>query len=251
MKRYKLIIAYDGTDYFGWQQQKEKLAVAQALQDSFMSTFNTHIFLFGASRTDAGVHAMGQVAMFQCAINNISADKMMRAWNNVLPPSIVIRSLVELPNFNPFINVKSKTYWYHFFLDRPLPLFARYGWHYRYSVDQKALQECLNVFIGTHDFRSFCSGTDMGDDTIRRIDAATVEYLPRYKAYRIAITGPKFLRYMIRRIVGACIEVASHPNLNIEDLKRVLAAKNPEHALPKAPAEGLMLYKIVYEGDKI
>jgi tRNA pseudouridine38-40 synthase len=250
MGHYKITVAYDGTDYFGWQVQKEKLSVAQKLQDVFEAVFDKKILILGASRTDAGVHAMGQVASFGVDLD-IASNKMMRAWNNVLPPEIVIRSLKEVPEqFNPFINVVSKTYWYHFFLEHPLPFAARYGWHYRYPVNIEKLQQCLDVFVGTHDFRSFCSGDDL-PNTVRRIDKVDVKFVPEYNAYRIEIIGPKFLRYMIRRIVGACIEVASRNHLAIEDIKRVLDAKNPEHTLPTAPAKGLMLYKIIYAEDII
>ena len=249
MQRYKIIVAYDGTDYFGWQVQKESLSVAQVLQDTFNSVFKKDISLLGASRTDAGVHALGQVATFVVDIT-IAPEVMLNAWNNLLPPDIVIRSLEEVPDdYSPHKNVHYKTYWYHFFMQRPLPFTQRYGWHYRYPVDLKKLQECFKVFIGTHDFRSFCTGDDMGDDTIRLIDSITLEYLPEYNAYRIAITGPRFLRYMIRRIVGACLEVASRDHLTLDYLKQVLEEKNPEHTLPNAPAKGLMLSVIVYKGE--
>lgn len=247
MKKYKMIVAYDGTEYAGWQQQKEKLAVANVLQNTFATVFNREITIFGASRTDAGVHALGQVATFQTDLS-IDTNKMLQAWNNLLPQSIMIRSLeVASDTFHLHAHVIYKTYWYHFFLERPLPFVSRYGWHFRYEVDIQKLQKCLNLILGTHDFRSFSTGDDRGTDTIRTIESATVEYLHRFKAYRIEIVGPKFLKYMIRRISGACIEVASRPDLSVDEIKRVLEAKNPEHLLPNAPAKGLMLYKIKYK----
>jgi tRNA pseudouridine38-40 synthase len=245
--KYKIIIAYDGTDYFGWQRQKEKLAVAQVLQDTFATVFSRKIILYGVSRTDAGVHAVGQVAIFATDLV-VDTQKMMRAWNNLLPSAISIRSVEIAPeHFHLHANVVSKTYWYHFFSKPPLPFFARYGWYYRYPVDIKKLQECLNVFIGTHDFRSFSTGDERGDDTIRTIHSASIEYIARYNAYRIEIVGPKFLHHMVRRMAGACIEVASREDLKVEKIKQVLEAKNPDHILPNAPAKGLMLYKIKYK----
>lgn len=243
--RYKIVVAYDGTDYFGWQVQKEVPSVAQALQDTFLQVFNKPIALYGTSRTDAGVHAMGQIATFDVDLK-IKPEKMLSAWTNILPADIIIRSLEPVaPDYNVHVQAVSKTYYYHFFLNRPLPFVQRYGWFYRFPVDLAKLQRCLTVFIGTHDFRSFCTGDEMGQDTVRRIDAATVTHIESLNMYRIAITGPKFMRYMIRRIVGACLEVASRPSLTERDIITVLEAKNPEHTLPNAPAKGLMLYKIV------
>ncbi|MDR3550371.1 MAG: tRNA pseudouridine(38-40) synthase TruA [Candidatus Babeliales bacterium] len=246
-KRYHIIVAYDGTDYFGWQVQKDCPSVAQTLQGAFARVFNKKITLFAASRTDAGVHALGQSAVFSTDLE-LDTATMLRAWSNILTPSIVIRSLQEVAiDYNVHQHVVTKTYWYHFFTSRPLPFTQRYGWNYRHTVDLEKLQQCLEVFLGTHDFRSFSTGDDRGEDTIRTIDNVSVEFVPEYNAYRISISGPKFLKYMVRRIVGACIEVASRTNLEVNLLKTVLDAKNPEHLLPNAPAKGLVLYHIEYK----
>jgi len=250
--KYRIVVAYDGTDYFGWQAlNRQKPSIAQALQDSFFGVFGTKISIGGASRTDGGVHALGQVATFKTALA-VPPSSLLRAWSNKLPTDILIRRL-ELINdaFSVYHNVVQKTYWYHFFLEKPLPIASRYGWHVRHTVDLLKLQECLSVFVGTHDFRSFCSGNDMKFGTIRTIDSATVHYNKRFKVYRIEIKGQKFLRYMIRRIVGACLEVASRDSLSINDLHTALAECNPEQILPKAPAHGLLLYKIQYKSENL
>lgn len=250
MDRYKIVVAYDGTDYFGWQVQKERPSVAETLQDIFQQVFRKDIKILGASRTDAGVHALGQVATFTSDMM-IQPEVLHQAWNNLLPPTIMIRSLQKVPTtFNPHRGVIAKTYWYHFFLERPLPVTQRYGWFYRYPLDIQKLNESLQVFVGEHDFRSFCTGNDLGDDTIRRIDSISLEYIEQFNVYRIAVTGPKFLRYMIRRIVGASMEVASRNDLSVADIKRIMEQKSPEHALPNAPAKGLVLYTIVYDSGE-
>lgn len=245
MRYYKIIVAYDGTDYAGWQVQPDHISIAQQLQNTFSEVFKRPLILYGVSRTDAGVHALGQVATFKTDLN-ISSEAMHKAWQARLPLDIAIRSLelVE-PGYNPHAHILHKTYWYHFFQERPLPFFQRYGWYVRYPVNIEKLQECLQVFVGTHDFRSFCTG-DEHEDTVRTIHAITVSWAPEYHAYRIAVQGPKFLRYMIRRIVGAAIFVASKPHLSVDTLIQALAEKNPEQTLPKAPAKGLMLYEVVY-----
>ncbi len=246
-KKYKIIVAYDGTAYHGWQVQKELPTVAGTLQHTFADVFNQEISLLGASRTDAGVHALGQVAIFSSDLI-IKPQDMLNAWSNRLSPDIVIRSLELVPvDFNPHAQVHYKTYWYHFCLTRPLPFVQRYCWFYHYLLDLEKLRECLQVFVGTHDFRSFCSGDEMGDDTVRTIDEITVSYLAQFGAYRIQVRGERFLHHMIRRIVGASLDVAARTMLSSEYLQDVLAEKNPEQNLTNAPGHGLMLGEIVYK----
>lgn len=250
MKRYKITVAYDGSDYYGWQVQENLPSIAQTLQDSFFRAFKKKIVVLGASRTDAGVHALGQVASFSIDFP-IETKNLLYAWNNSLPSAITIRSIEHNDIFSPFEHVQQKTYLYHFFTQRPLPLCHRFGWYLGTEIDIQKLQQALTVFVGTHDFRSFCTGLpeELTTGTVRTIDSANVEYLSRYKAYRITIKGEKFLRHMIRRIVGACIEVATRSDLEISCLQRALAEKNPSQILPKAPAKGLLLYRIDYKGN--
>ncbi len=243
-----MIVAYDGTDYSGWQIQKHAKSVAGILQKTFKSVFDHDIKIIGASRTDAGVHALGQVVMFSSDVT-IDLDNLKRAWSGALPADILIRSIeYASDNFHPQRNVKQKTYYYHFFQERPLPMAARYGYYYRFPIDLEKLQQALNVFIGTHDFRSFCTGDDR-EDTVRTIDSAVVYKLSRYNVYRIEIKGPGFLRYMIRRIVGACLDVAFKKEVPVSILSHALAEKNPAQTLPNAPAHGLLLYKINYKSE--
>lgn len=246
-----MIVSYDGTDYCGWQLQPDRPTITGVLQDTFLSVFDTSAIIVGASRTDSGVHALGQVCVCRTELD-IEPERIMSALNNRLPSDIVIRSVSNADeSYHPQRKVVQKVYWYHFFLERPLPLAQRYGWYYRYPVNLEKLQKCLQIFHGTHNFRSFCTGNERGEDTIRAIDAITLEYLPCFGVYRIEVRGKSFLRYMIRRIVGAALEVASRPELECADIERVLAANNPAHALPKAPAKGLVLSEIIYqEGGK-
>lgn len=249
MARYKIIIAYDGTDFYGWQVQAGQNTVAGTLQNIFYDVFGKEIRLVAASRTDAGVHALGQCAAFDVDFT-IDHQQLKQAWQNMLPASLLLRSLTPVgPAWNPRKNVQQKTYYYHFFQERPLPMLARYGWYYRHHVDLKKLEQALQIFVGTHDFRSFCTGNEY-ENTQRTIDKITIEYLHHFKAHRIVVKGPGFLRYMIRRIVGACIEVASRPNAKLEELHTILEQKNPEQLLFTAPPQGLLLYKIIYANDK-
>ncbi len=242
---YKMIIAYDGTDYHGWQFQPELTTIAGVLQDRFFAVFKKPIKLLGASRTDAGVHALGQVARFKA---DFSIDKSLlkRAWNNLLPSSILIRDIIEAPEgYHPQHDVEEKVYYYHFFTSRPLPFYARYALFYKIPLDIDKLKEALQIFVGTHDFRSFCTGYDK-PSTIRTINSIELVYVERYQVYRIIVKGRSFLHYMIRRIVGAALEIASHPEKDLCLLTKALESKHPHQHLPNAPAHGLMLSSIKY-----
>lgn len=244
--RYKMIVSYDGADYYGWQRQGELPSIEQTLIDTFKKTFATKIDLIGASRTDAGVHALGQVVLGTTALL-LQPNKMMEAWNNLLPRTIVVRSIdIANPAFHPQDNVRQKTYWYHFFTERPLPFFSRYGYYCRLPLSLEKLKAGIDCFVGTHDFRSFITTGEDYKSTVKTIDNVKVEYVEPMQAYRITVQGHSFLRHMVRRIVGACLHIATHDDLAIDSLKKALAEKDPNQTLPSAPTEGLLLQEIEY-----
>lgn len=243
--RYQLIVAYDGTDYAGWQSQGTGDTVAEVLLHTFSAVFKSPVSLRGVSRTDAGVHALGQVVLVKTAVD-LEPERLAFAWNNRLPNSIVILSAQKVAaDFRLQANILEKTYQYHFFIKMPSPFVARYGWYVQKPVDLFKLQAALQLFVGTHDFRSYCTGDDW-PDTVRTINSITLDYIEPEQKYRITIKGPRFLRYMIRRIVGACIQIASNPYQNIDILSKIMQQKNPEQNLLNAPARGLTLFNVQY-----
>lgn len=245
MKRYKAVIAYDGTDYSGWIQQKDRPSIVQTLQDSFVAVFGRSIRILGASKTDAGVHALGQVAIFETDIQ-VDPQKMLYAWNNLLPSSILIRSLEHADWFHPHYHVKQKIYYYHLFVDRPLPFVARYGYYTSRAFEQQQFKDALQLFVGSHDFSAFYTGNDR-EDAVRTIDEIRFEYMERYNVYRVVVKGERFLRHMVRRIVGAALVVASREEITHADIRDALQTGVMHSELTTAPARGLMLRKIIYE----
>lgn len=246
MNFYKITLAYDGTNYFGWQEQAEKNSIAQTLKKSFVDHFRMPLSLIGASRTDAGVHAIGQVARIKTPLS-LDPTRLLTAWNQVLPTDIHIRAIESVDrSFHPWYGVTQKEYYYHLFAERPLPFVSRFGWYYPYKIDFEKLKKALLYCEGTHDFRSFFTGDPMGSSTVRTISKIEVQYLPRWGVYRISVRGQKFMRYMIRRIVGAAVYVAARPTVPVEVVQDVLLKKDPHHALTKAPAQGLVLRSIRY-----
>lgn len=243
-KKYKLVVAYDGTHYAGWQTQQHAKSVANVIEKTFARVFNKPIKLIAASRTDSGVHAHGQVVCLSTDLV-LMPEKLQWVLQRSLPRTIVIRSCQEVSHsFHPRFDVAYKTYWYHFFLKQPLPWFAPYGYHYTDYFDEALFKQALQIFVGTHDFRSFCTGNDQ-KNTVRTIMKITFDSNPQLNAYRVVITGDGFLRYMIRRIIGACFYV-TQKKLDPCVLREILAQKNPHQQLYTAPAQGLLLYEIVY-----
>lgn len=246
MRPYKIVVSYDGTSFSGWQEQSGHKTVAGALQDSFLRVFGHEIKVVGSSRTDAGVHALGQVARFYTS-REMQPEALRRSWNGALPKDIHIRSLEPiLDDFHPQHNVASKTYYYHVAVKRPLPMVARYAYYFRHPLNFQTFNDALQLFIGTHDFTSFCFKAFRHQDTVCTIEYIKLEYVQQYRLYRIVIRGDRFLHNMIRRMVGAAIKVASY-NLSIDIIKEALAKPGKEHAIPTAPAHGLVLRKILYK----
>jgi len=255
MNYYKLRIAYDGTAYAGWQQQPHGLSIADTLSAACTQVFKAPCVLVGASRTDAGVHAYDQVARIGMPLA-IDPFRMMHALNNALPADIVIRSLEDTDEqFHPQYHVAWKEYWYHLFLERPLPFTARFGWRlpeYIDHFDGELFARTLELFVGTHDFTSFAR-VERDQNPVRTVDAIYVEQLARYNAVRVVVRGEGFLRYQIRRMIGAALMVArSDAVVSYGDIERLL--EKPERTSPaflKIPGQGLCLRRIVYKKEMV
>lgn len=244
---YYIIVAYDGTDYYGWQEQKREQTVAGTLQEVFYRVFQQSIKVVGASRTDAGVHALGQVCRFYADVR-VAPEHMQRVWNASLPRDIHVRELGYADSaFHPQHNIAYKTYYYHISPACPLPFIARYVWWLRYTMDAMTLEQALQEFVGTHDFRSFCAG-DYGErSTICTIYDIEVRWLQRYRIYQVRCRGDRFLQHMLRRMIGAACDVAAGRATRSE-LQEALAEKDPQQHFMTAPGHGLVLRRIQYQG---
>jgi tRNA pseudouridine38-40 synthase len=245
MRYFQAIVAYDGTNYHGWQAQPGLNTVEGAMFKAFKVAFGISVSLRAASRTDAGVHANGQVITLRAELGrDIEPTKIAAVWNHKLPLDITVKSILEVDcNFNIHAHVIAKIYTYDFFVERPMPTYSRFGWYYGYKIDLDKLSLALKVFEGTHDFRSFCTG-DERENTVRTVIYTKITYIIARQAYRIEFCGHSFLKYMVRRMAGAALKIAATPKLTIADLQIVLAQKNPEHTLMTAPAQGLVLQEI-------
>ena len=246
MAYYKAIVSYDGTNYQGWQSQDHGNTIQDTIIRSYKNTFFSNITIAGASRTDSGVHALGQVIGIDISLD-FAEEKLIKILNDNLPKDILIKKLQKCPElFNPRKNVLQKIYHYDISLIKCSPFASRYCWYSGKDLDLTKLKSLPDVFKGTHDFRSFCTGDD-AESTIRTIDEIEIDYFE--DRIRFIIKGQGFLRYMIRRLVGSMIIVAAYPALSRNNLIKALLEKNPQQSFLTAPACGLTLINIDYKNE--
>lgn len=243
-RRVKLIISYDGTNYCGWQVQINGITVEEVINRELSRMLGEDIAVIGASRTDSGVHALGNVAVFD-TFSKIPPEKMCFALNQRLPDDIRIQDSCEVPlDFHPRYCDSTKTYEYKILnrrFDNPV---MRLYTHFVYMpLDYEKMQEAAKYLVGEHDFKSFCSARTQVTDTVRTIYSLDVS--KEGDIIKIRISGNGFLYNMVRIIVGTLIKVGLkvYPP---EYVKEILEACDRNVAGPKAPAKGLTLIGIVY-----
>ena len=244
-KRVMLIVAYDGTNYCGWQIQPNGNTIEGELNRALSELLGEKIVVSGASRTDAGVHSCGNVAVFDTTAR-MPAEKMSYALNQRLPEDIVVQcSQTVPPDFHPR-HVKSKKTYEYRILNREFrdPNRRLDSYFYYRHLDVHAMHEAAGYLVGEHDFKSFCSIHAQVETTVRRIYALTVD--KKEDIITIRITGNGFLYNMVRIIAGTLIRVGTR-EYKPEQIPEILAAKNREMAGPTAPAHGLTMIGIEYE----
>jgi tRNA pseudouridine38-40 synthase len=247
MRRIKLTIAYDGTEYFGWQVQPGLPTIQLALEQAFTEIEKRHVHVAGSGRTDAGVHALAQVAAVSIE-THIPVANLRKALNRLLPRDIRVTSVEEVhESFHPRYNAISKTYEYRIWRDEICPPFERrYVHHHPYPLDEGALIAAAALFEGEHDFSAFAAA-DESDAVrpckVRRIFVSTVERTSALLVYRV--TGSGFLKHMVRNIAGTLIE-AGKGNADRNRIEWLLSAPAGVKANPTAPAQGLFLVQVDY-----
>ena len=248
MKRVKLVVAYDGTNYRGWQIQNNGETIESMLNRAISSLTGEDIHVMGSSRTDSGVHAMGNVAVFDTEAR-MAADKFSYALNQRLPEDIRIQNSCEVPSdFHPRYQKTVKTYEYRI-LNREFPLPAyRLNAHFTYRpLDIARMQEAACYLEGEHDFQSFCAAGAQVKTTVRTIYELTVE--KEGDLIVIRITGNGFLYNMVRIIAGTLMKVGMG-EWEPERMTEILEGRDRKLAGPTAPAKGLTLMEIHFKGEK-
>lgn len=240
MRRVKIKLAYDGGAFHGWQVQPGLPTIQGALEQVVAEIEGKPVHVAGSGRTDAGVHALGQVAAFTLE-NPIPLANLRRAMNRLLPPAIRILSADEAhPGFHPRFDACAKTYEYRILRDEVCsPFDFPFVHHYPFPLDEDRMVCLASAFAGTHDFSAFAAADDsdeLGKSKVRTIFASAVERQPGRLMYRVRGSG--FLKHMVRNIVGTLIEAGKG---NLADLETL-----PASAGATAPAKGLFLIEVEY-----
>lgn len=245
MKRVKLVVAYDGTNYHGWQVQDNGITIEEVLNRTISELVQEDIKVIGASRTDAGVHACGNVAVFDTE-SRIPGDKFSFALNQRLPEDIRIQESCEVnADFHPRYADTVKTYEYNILNRRfELPSKRLYAAFCYYPMDIERMNQAAAYLVGEHDFKSFCSAGAQVQTTVRTIYAVNVT--KEYDMVHIRITGNGFLYNMVRIIAGTLMQVGTGL-MEPEQVKEILEARDRSKAGPTAVAKGLTLVEIRYE----
>lgn len=248
MRRIRLVVAYDGTNYCGWQIQPNGITVEEVLNRTLYKMTGEAIAVIGASRTDSGVHAMGNVAVFDTE-STIPPERFSYALNQRLPDDIVIVSSDEVPaDWHPRYRNCEKTYEYHVLNTRiPVPTKRLTNYFVSFPLDEKKMQQAAEYLKGEHDFVSFCNVRTDVEDTVRTITA--LDILRDGEEITIRITGNGFLYNMVRIIVGTLIRVG-RGFYEPEQVREILEAKNRKAAGVTAPPQGLMLMQIDYGEER-
>ena len=245
MKRVKLIVAYDGTNYCGWQVQPNGITIEQVLNENLSKLLGEEITVTGASRTDSGVHSMGNVAIFDTE-TRMPADKISFALNQRLPEDIVVQDSCEVPSdWHPRYQENiSKTYEYHIYNAAvPNPLKTRYCTFVSFPMDVEAMRAGAKYLVGEHDFVSFCNIRTNTQDTVRTVYDLIIE--KKDDEIVLRVTGNGFLYNMVRIIAGVLIRVG-RGFYAPEKVKEILDAKVHTSEGATAPPNGLVLMKIDY-----
>jgi len=265
LRNLKVILSYDGSEFSGWQVQPDAVTVQGTLASAIGRITGEKVLPQGSGRTDAGVHALGQVMTFVTE-SSVPTENFLEALNDILPPAVRVLEVSEAPpEFHARHSARAKTYRYRVYRKAICPPFlARYVWHYPYPLDEAAMTRAAALVVGEHDFTSFAAvdpqkrANQEGHEQIRREEESTVSTADSNvrrifssaweragEEFVYTVRGSGFLHHMVRNLVGTFI-VVGKGTLQVEDLTRVLAARNRSAAGPTAPACGLYLVNVEY-----
>lgn len=254
LRNIRLLIAYDGSSYSGWQRQNNAPTIQGTIEDSIAVMTGNKITLHGAGRTDSGVHSIGMTANFETEAS-IACEGFLKGLNSMLPKDIRVLQVDEVEkDFHSRYRATGKTYCYTIFTGRiQLPTDRLYAAHYPCRFNAQATLQAISHILGTHDFTSFeATGSrdvsiPTGRGAVRTLfNAELHQHQEKQDTWRFSFTGDGFLRHMVRNIVGSLMEVGAD-RITPDDFKSILQNRNREYAGPTAPACGLILEKVYYE----
>jgi tRNA pseudouridine38-40 synthase len=250
MRNLKVTLAYDGADFSGWQVQPDAATVQGTLASAIGRITGEKVLPQGSGRTDAGVHALAQVATFTTE-SSVPTENFLKALNDILPASVRVLEVTEAPpEFHARHSAQAKSYRYRIYRESICPPFlARYVWHYPYPLDEEAMARAAALVVGEHDFTSFAAvDPDRGRDdapksSVREIFSSM--WVRRGEELIFTVRGSGFLHHMVRNLIGTFILVGKG-TLRAQDVQRILEARDRSTAGSTAPASGLYLVNVEY-----
>lgn len=243
-RRFKINIEYDGTNYCGWQKQKENCSIQFLIEKAIAPLNNGELItVIGAGRTDAGVHAINQVAHFELD-TKLQFDTIKNAINARIPKDILIRHCEEVDkSFHARFSAQKRTYLY-LICENPSVFYRRYTWQPKFDYDFSKLVECAKLILGEHDFTIFCSTSDESKSKVSTIYEAKWEKKGKFTCFKI--TANRFLHSMVRMLVGTMTEVA-RDKYDLKEFKLLAEGMKLEKVhIYTAPSNGLFLYNVEY-----
>jgi tRNA pseudouridine38-40 synthase len=251
MARYRAQVAYDGTPYQGFQRQSNALTVQSEVEAALTRIVKQPVVIWGAGRTDTGVHAVGQVIGFDADWPH-SPEALLSALNFHLPPTIAVQSLVEQAGFYPRHGVQARRYRYEVWSAQVRdPLMASRVWHVPANLDHSAMQRAADLLVGKHDFATF-GHAPHGNNTVREVFVSHWEQMPHTSGvrYTYTIEATAFLHHMVRRIVALLVAVGRKQR-SLKDFETAFRGVDVKYALPPAPPQGLTLEAVTYVADAV
>ena len=246
MKRFAAVVSYDGTDFFGFQNQPEMRTVQGTFEDALERIHKYRIVTQGAGRTDTGVHGYGQVIAFDSSLDHLSAKIMGDALNANLPADIYVRRVHEVEsNFSPRFAAKKRIYHYYMLNSNDPDIFRRrYVWWFPYRLDIEAMRKAADQLTGEHDFSAFKTGRD-DRNPIRTISSIRIIRYPSHLIL-IRVEGVSFLKRMVRNIVGTLVKVGTGA-IQEDKVREFLLSQDRSNLPSSAPPQGLVFYKVIFD----
>ena len=245
---YKITVQYDGTDFLGWQIQPQGATIQGALEEAVTRLFGEPTRVTGAGRTDAGVHALGQVAAFHAA-KAMDPEDVQRALNALTPDAIAVTGAAAVADdFDPRRHARSRTYAYRLWRRRwRSPFWHRYAWQVWSSLAVDRMASAAALLIGEHDFAAFQAADCDATNPVRRVLRSEFSLTDEQLVYTIEATA--FLRHMVRNVIGTLVEVGSGAR-SVDEFHAVLTSRDRRRAGATAPARGLCLLRVDYDAER-
>lgn len=242
----KLVLAYDGTDFHGWQVQNDRRTVQGVVGGALAEMHKHEVAVTAAGRTDAGVHAAGQAAHFKTGLSGVPAEKFAPALNSLLPDDVTVLSSRHVSDdFHARYDARERTYRYYLYPGYPAPPYlSRYSFPVYGDIDLRRLNELAAVLEGRHDFRAFATSLEKEQSTVRTISCSVFFLQTPFIVYQIR--GDGFLRRMVRAVIGTLLEFERSGG-SCEQLTEIIRSADRDRGGTTAPPKGLFLHKVTYD----